>query len=72
MKLLIMKFSPSSCHFISNGNRRFYSRATAKGHETNYPIPCSAEVENAWSYTSTPPSICYDVLGKVYLFLINE
>jgi hypothetical protein len=33
----------------------FTPRIKLPGREANYSHPSSAEVKNAWSYTSTPP-----------------
>jgi len=32
------------------------------GHEADYSPPSSAEVKNAWNYTSTPPVSLNDVV----------
>jgi hypothetical protein len=32
------------------------------GHEADHSPPFSAEVRNAWSYTSTPPVCLHDVV----------
>jgi hypothetical protein len=43
-------------------------------HEADHSPPCSAEVQNAWSYTTTPPIHLYGVVlsqaeGQLYLYL---
>jgi hypothetical protein len=37
------------------GARGSYLGVKLQGRETDNSPPCSAEVKNAWSYTSTPP-----------------
>jgi hypothetical protein len=46
------------------------------GRETDHSSPSSAEVKNAWSYTSTPPIRLHGVVisyrkaeGKLYIYL---
>jgi hypothetical protein len=48
------------------------------GHEAEHSAPSSAEVKNAWSYTSTPPIRLHGLVlsyaqGQLYLFstLVN-
>jgi len=36
---------------------RFFAGSKRSGHEVNHTSPSCAEIENQWSYTSTPP-IC--------------
>jgi hypothetical protein len=46
------------------------------GHEADHSPPCSAEVKNAWSYTSTPPIQLHGVMlslkNKAHGQLYNE
>jgi hypothetical protein len=34
------------------------SRVKRPRHEANLSFPSSAEIKNAWSYTSIPPHVC--------------
>jgi hypothetical protein len=39
----------------SMGTRVSFPGGKAAGREADHSPPCSAEVKNAWSYTTTPP-----------------
>jgi hypothetical protein len=51
-----------------------FQRVKRPGREADYSFPFSAEVKNAWSYTSTPPINLHAVVlskaqGQLYLYL---
>jgi len=39
------------------GTRGSFPRVKGPGREADHSAPSSAEVKNAWSYTSTPPHV---------------
>jgi hypothetical protein len=45
-----------------------YRGAKQPGHETDHSPLSSAEIKNAWSYTSTPPTRLRGV-GQLYVLL---
>jgi hypothetical protein len=51
--------TPSGAHPVSYpmGTRIFSQEVKAAGRETDHSPPSSAEIKNAWSYTSTPPYV---------------
>jgi hypothetical protein len=54
------------------GTRALSLGVKRPGHEADHSLPSSAEVKNAWSYTSTPPIRLHDVVlsqtqGQLYL-----
>jgi len=55
--------------FLSNGYQRLFTWTEAAG-TWSWPLSSSAEVKNAWSYTSTPPYVfrmCFLVKHKIRL-----
>jgi hypothetical protein len=48
--------------FLQNEYWGLFPVAKAAGREADHSPPSSAEVKNAWSYTSTPPIRLHDVL----------
>jgi hypothetical protein len=45
----------------------------AAGHEADHSPPSSAEVKNAWSYTSTPQYVFMAwCQGQLYLYVLEE
>jgi hypothetical protein len=57
---------------LSNGHRGLFLSVKAAGTWADDSPPASAEVKNAWSYTSTPQIVfmawCYLSTGKLYLY----
>jgi hypothetical protein len=56
--------------FLSDGYRGLFPGVKQPEPEANHSLPCSAEVKNAWSYTSTYVFVAWClVLSTGYVFM---
>jgi len=49
---------------VDRGGGAFFSEIKRPDREADHPPPSSAEVKNAWSYTSTPIICIHGVVGN--------